>query len=192
MTMTSDGELVLQARAGRREAYEDLVRRWAPRVLAFCHARVARADAAEDLAQETLFRGWARLSTLSEPEKFGSWLQGIALRASLDWLKSRARKQVPFSVLQGASSDIEELLPSREESGEGSIEAAEDRGELLREVEALPEEHRIVLLLYYYEDVTYQDIAAMLGVSAATVNARLTKARATLRRRLSRSKRCPG
>jgi DNA-directed RNA polymerase specialized sigma24 family protein len=40
-------------------------------------------------------------------------------------------------------------------------------------------------MLYYYDDVTYQDIAALLGVSAATVNARLTKARNLLRRRLS-------
>jgi RNA polymerase sigma-70 factor (ECF subfamily) len=59
--------------------------------------------------------------------------------------------------------------------------------QLLAEVEALPEEYRTVIMLYYYDDVTYRDIAGMLGVSAATVNLRLTKARALLRRRLSAS-----
>ena len=51
-------------------------------------------------------------------------------------------------------------------------------------VEALPEDYREVLLLYYYEDVTYRDLAETLGVSPATINARLTKARAMLRERL--------
>ena len=52
-------------------------------------------------------------------------------------------------------------------------------------VEALPEDYREVILLYYYEDVTYRDLAQALGVSPATINARLTKARAMLRERLS-------
>jgi RNA polymerase sigma-70 factor (ECF subfamily) len=55
----------------------------------------------------------------------------------------------------------------------------------LAEVDTLPDAYREVILLYYYDDVTYQDVAAALGVSAATVNARLTKARAMLRERLS-------
>jgi RNA polymerase sigma-70 factor (ECF subfamily) len=52
-------------------------------------------------------------------------------------------------------------------------------------VAALPEAYREAILLYYYDDVTYQEMAAILGVSTATVNARLTKARAMLRERLS-------
>ena len=54
---------------------------------------------------------------------------------------------------------------------------------MLAEVESLPEVYREVIMLYYYQDVTYQDLAETLGVSAATINARLTKARALLRRR---------
>jgi RNA polymerase sigma-70 factor (ECF subfamily) len=55
----------------------------------------------------------------------------------------------------------------------------------MSEVAMLPEAYREVLMMYYYDDVTYQDVAVALGVSAATVNARLTKARAMLRERLS-------
>ena len=55
----------------------------------------------------------------------------------------------------------------------------------MAEVESLPEEYRVVLMLFYYQELKYRDIAQMLGVSAATVNARLTKARAMLRERLS-------
>ena len=51
------------------------------------------------MAQETLLRGYRSLSSLVEPEKFGAWLWGIALRACLDWLKSKQRTQVSFSAL---------------------------------------------------------------------------------------------
>ena len=60
---------------------------------------------------------------------------------------------------------------------------------LLAEVEALPEDFRRVVMLYYYEDLTYRDLAQLLGVSTATINARLTKARALLRERLSSCRR---
>jgi len=56
---------------------------------------------------------------------------------------------------------------------------------ILTEVEALPEECRQVIMLYDYQDVTYRDLAELLGVSPGTINARLTRARALLRARLS-------
>jgi RNA polymerase sigma-70 factor (ECF subfamily) len=144
---------------------------------------------AEDLAQEALLRGYAGLRTLSEPEKFGSWLHGIAIRACLDWLKAKERTQVTFSDLgAGGSGSAEAAFAGPDPASPSSrIEKEDDVRQLLAEVEALPEEYRTVIMLYYYDDVTYRDIAGMLGVSAATVNLRLTKARALLRRRLSAS-----
>jgi RNA polymerase sigma-70 factor, ECF subfamily len=182
--MTSDADLVRQARAGRTAAYEELVRRWAGRITALCHARVKRAHLADELAQETLLRGFRALNSLTDPERFGPWLCGIALRACLDWLKSKQNNQVPFSVL-GSDYNPDECLHSRQSSVEAEQERDEERRQILAEVEALPEEYRTVILLYYYQDLTYRDLAKLLGVSSATVNARLTKARSMLRTRLT-------
>lgn len=189
----TDGELARQAQAGRREAYGELARRWAGRLMGFCHARVGRADAAEELAQETIVRGWSSLAALEDPDRIGSWLHGIALRASIDYLRSRARRQIPFSVLAG-DQDTDDALSGGGASAVSAeahdpLEGIEERDRLLAHVEALPEELRTVLMLYYYDDVTYADLALVLGVSPATVNARLTRARALLRRRLAASER---
>jgi RNA polymerase sigma-70 factor (ECF subfamily) len=184
----SDAELVRQALAGQPNAYEDLVRRWSARVLAVCHAKVGRAGVAEDLAQETLLRGYRSLRSLEEPDKFGAWLYGIALRACKDWLKAKERSQVTFSDLS-AGRDLAEILCSQPQSDEPELDRADDRRQLMDQVEALPEEYRVVLNLFYYQELKYRDIAQMLGVSSATVNARLTKARAMLRERLSRCER---
>ncbi len=184
----TDAELVRRTLAGRTEAYAELVRRWAGRVTALCHARVGRAGAADDLAQETLLRGYRALGSLSHPDRFGGWLCGIAHRACLDWLKAKERTQVPFSAL-GPDRNPEEIFGSNHAAAEPELERQEEVKQLLAEVEALPEECREVVMLYYYQDLTYRDLAELLEVSPATINARLTKARALLRERLGQSRR---
>lgn len=176
-----DADLVRQTLSGRKEAFAELARRWSARITAICHSRVRRADVADDLAQETLLRGFRALNTLSDPAKVGTWLMGIAVRASLDWLKAKERKTALFSTL-GAEQSHER---SHCDTPDEIVFVADERQRLLAEIEALPEAFREVVMLYYYDDLTYRDLAALLGVSTATINARLTKAREMLRERLS-------
>jgi RNA polymerase sigma factor (sigma-70 family) len=177
----TDGELVRRARAGDRAALADLAHRWAGRVVARCHAVVRHADVADDLGQEALLRALRALPSLADPAKFGPWLCGIALRVCQDWLRARRRAAVPFSVLSDGQADGVLGRPE----GPPPIEVAEEQDRLWAAINDLPAELREALLLYYYQDVTYQDVAAQLDVSAATVNARLTKARAMLRSKLA-------
>lgn len=180
----TDAELVRQTLAGQNAAYAELARRWSARVLAVCHARVRNRHAAEDLAQETLLRGLQSLPSLAAPERFGPWLRGIAQRVCLDWLKAKQTAQVPFTVLDPDGRPDRWLAsPSAADADQ-----ADDWQRLMEEIERLPDDYRETLLLYYYEDVTYGELAEWLEVSVATVNARLTKARAWLRERLSESR----
>src|SRR5204863_4277458 len=139
----TDGQLVRQALDGAAPAYETLVRRWSARVMGVCHARVGRAAAAEDLAQETLLRGLRALPTLAEPEKFGPWLCGIASRTCLDWLKKSERTEVSLSKT-GASDDGEVRFPASGPDAAAAVERADDVDRLMSEVEKLPEPLREV------------------------------------------------
>lgn len=182
----SDAELVHQAGNGRPEAFGELARRWSPQVMAVCHARVRCPAAAADLAQETLLRGFRDLSSLKSPDRFGAWLRAIAHRTCLDWLKSKQRSQVPFTQL---ACDGALQFPAAVDDSGAAIERADEVHRLLAEVDALPESHREALMLFYYADMSYREMAEFLGVSAATVNARLSEARGLLRRRLAPSRR---
>ena len=177
----TDGELVRRARAGDRAALADLTHRWAGRVVARCHAAVHRADVADDLGQEALVRALRGLPSLADPDKFGPWLCGIAHRVCQDWHRACRRAAVPFSVLSDGQADGVFGRPAEPPP----VELAEEQDRLWGAIAALPDDLREALLLYYYQDVTYQDLAAQLGVSAATINARLTRARALLRARLA-------
>src|SRR3954465_14165525 len=102
----TDAELVRQTLAGTTSAYAALVRRWAARVVGVCHARVGRAAAAEDLAQETLLRAFRALPTLADAEKFGPWICGIASRTCLDWLKKSERSEVSLGEMAGGDGEM--------------------------------------------------------------------------------------
>jgi RNA polymerase sigma-70 factor (ECF subfamily) len=180
-----DAALVEQVLAGQNDAYAQLVLRYAGRVLALCHARVGRPDLAEELAQEALVRGFEELPSLAEPSRFGPWLAGIAVNACRDWLKSKQNGQVPLS----SAASAEPASPAADPQAQA--EEQDEARRLLREVDALPEECRSVLMLFYYEKASYREIARLLDVSAATVNARLTRARHLLRDRLMRGGQAP-
>ena len=186
--LKTDGELVRQVLQGQRMAEGDLVRRWSARILAFCHARVGNHHAAEDLAQEALLRGLRSLKSLQSPEYFGTWLCGIALRACLDWRKAKQSSQVPFTALD-PNGQPDEFAATAHDAAGAEVDRADEVRRLLEEVESLSDPHREILMLYYYQDVTSRDLAEMLGVSTATVNARLTQARTNLRERLLATRR---
>jgi RNA polymerase sigma-70 factor (ECF subfamily) len=182
----SDAELVRQAGDGRPDAYGELARRWSPRVMAVCHARVRCQASAADLTQETLLRGFRDLATLKSPEKFGAWLRGIAQRVCLDWLKSKQRSQVPFSRLARDDHPCE-LLTHGDDAG-AAVDLADEVRRLMSEIELLSDSHREALMLFYYGAMSYHDMAELLGVSMATINARLSGARELLRERLGASR----
>jgi RNA polymerase sigma-70 factor (ECF subfamily) len=179
----TDAELVRQTLTGTTSAYAALVRRWAARVVGVCHARVGRAAAAEDLAQETLLRAFRALPTLADQEKFGPWICGIASRTCLDWLKKSERTEVNLGGM-GGGGDGEMRFAAPGGDVAERVERDDETRRLMAEVERLPDPLREALMLYYYEDCTYQDLATRLGVSAATINARLTQARNMLRERM--------
>jgi RNA polymerase sigma-70 factor (ECF subfamily) len=91
---------------------------------------------------------------------------------------------VPFTTLRAAAPP-DDLAATDADATEGAVDRADDVRQLMDEVARLPEKHREVLLLFYQQDATYQELANLLGVSTATINARLTQARAMLRERMS-------
>ncbi len=178
-----DEQLVRAAQQGDSSAYEELVSRWAARLLGYIRARVRHAEVAEDLAQDCLLRGFKKLDSLSNPKRFGAWLLSIAHHAVLDWKKARARREIQFHH--------SEYQPDPKVTRPGfSIENQERNDEVMHAIDALPEGQREAILIYYFDDVTYQELSTMLGISFSAVNARLTKARAALREKLC-ARGCP-
>jgi RNA polymerase sigma factor (sigma-70 family) len=172
----TDGELV------KRRAFGDLAQRYTPLVRAVCQARVWRTDVVPDLVQETFLRGLQHLDSLQEPERFGSWLLGIARNLCRQWRRDRENRQLCFSDVPRSADGQPDVRLDPPVPGEAE---RDDHHDLWAAVRQLPLPLRETLLLYYSKErITYAQIAALLKVSPATVNKRLTRARERLRRLL--------
>jgi RNA polymerase sigma-70 factor (ECF subfamily) len=132
------------------------------------------------MVQETFMRGYRAIGTITDPGKVGSWLYGIAVRTCLDWLKAKERSQISFDSLapDGEPADLSDGQPP-------ATDKNDRHDHLLNEIQRLPEIYRETLALFYFQKQSYQEMSATLGISPAAINARLTKARAMLRARLT-------
>lgn len=173
--MTQDApSLVGRAVAGDRAAQGELARAAFPKLVAICQARVGQRADAEELAQETLLRAMRSLGTLESELSFEGWLRGIAIHLCIDFHRSRGRRSLPVDTTGRESTDPARVVADDEELDQ-----------LRQRVEELPTELKEVLYLHYYDELTYDAMAVWLGVARATVNERLSKARALLRRKLT-------
>jgi RNA polymerase sigma-70 factor (ECF subfamily) len=128
---------------------------------------------AEDLAQQTFLTAAAKLDQVRSAASVRSWLYAVLRNA---WLKScRKRGPVAAADLDLALESVPEHLPEP---------ALVDREELQAALNSLPEEFKVVVLMFYYEHCSYKEIADKLGLPIGTVMSRLSRAKSQLRLRL--------
>jgi len=139
---------------------------------------LGNAADAEDIAQTVFLRAFQRFAEIGASPAVGGWLKTVTRHACLNHLtRDRARWRLlddaPESALVSADSPT---LP---------IEIDERRKGLEQALERLPDHQRVPLVLFHYEDMSYQEIAATLGVSLAKVKIDMFRAREALRRYLT-------
>ena len=152
-----------------RTPFADQVIAARPRVIAVAARLVG--DEAEDIVQEAVLRAFLSLSQLRDPLRFESWLCGIAINVA----KMRLRRAALDRRVLGAAIGDPSPPPEPPELLERIREA----------VEVLPPAQRDAVLLHYVDDLSCEEVAAVLGTTAGAVRVRLHRAREQLRRELA-------
>lgn len=166
-----DEYLVLLAQAGSREAFARLAARWTPRLLAFAARSLGTTEAAKDVVQDTWEAAVRGLSRLDDPASFRAWIYAIAARKSADALRGKYR------IARIAESA--EAMPPEPVANES---ANNERLDVAAALKRLPSEQRVAASLFFGEDMSVAEIAAVTGVPAGTVKSRLFAARKALRK----------
>ena len=178
---TDDTSLVEEALGGNQASFQLLVERYEQRIFNLIRHYTRNPVEIEDLAQETFLKVYRRLSSFQRQSSFYTWLYRIAVNTILDSLKRRGRS--PVQTVE----DLE-AVPAAASGPSPSPSATLEREEIARitqeVLEDMPEIFRTVLVLREYEEMAYQDIADMLGISIGTVESRLFRARARFKERL--------
>jgi RNA polymerase sigma-70 factor, ECF subfamily len=176
-----DDRLVEESLRGSQIAFQLLVERYQERIFRLIRGYVREPAEIEDLAQETFLKAFKRLESFQHQSSFYTWIYRIAINTVLDHLKRRGRSPVQ------AVEDLE-ILPVEPSLRCPSPSSGLEKEEIARitqsVLEEMPEIFRTVLVLREFEELAYQDIADMLGISIGTVESRLFRARARFKDKL--------
>jgi len=178
MDSKTDADLVGMARAGNRDAYGELIRRYQRQIWGLACVLLEDRFEAQDVTQEAFLRAWLNLDCLSDPDKFAPWLCRIVFGVSIDWLR------VFRPDLYRLSDSRTELdlsdQPAHNESALARLEAIELRQRIWDAVARLPPKYRLPLTLFHLDGLSHAKVAEALQVPVSTVRSLVTRARQKL------------
>ena len=167
---------VLQAQQGDKDSFRFLVETYQRAALSTAFFLTHHHQTAEDAVQEAFVQCYLHLSELRDPAQFKWWFYRILTRIA--WRKK---------AKDGKTIPIADIFPAKEkelETGNPSPDGAEDRETLEAYLNQLDKIHRTVLILYYFNDFSVKEIAAILDCSEGTVKSRLYHGRQKLKEKL--------
>jgi RNA polymerase sigma-70 factor (ECF subfamily) len=161
--MTSEDNIASLLRSGRRtEAFETLLAAYQDKVFRLCYSMLGDRAQAEDAAQESFLRIWKALDRYRGDAALGTWIFSITRNVCLTAISKR-RRTAPI-----------------EEAERAKPEAPDRQRDIHRVVRELPENYRQVVMLFYMEDRSYEEVARMLDLPIGTVKTHLHRARLQL------------
>jgi RNA polymerase sigma-70 factor, ECF subfamily len=180
-----EASLVAQLRAGDQAAFEQVVRSYGGRLLAVARRIVGSEEDARDVVQDAFMNAFRSLDRFEGNAKLSTWLHRIVVNAALMRLRTRKRKpeQSIETMLPSFLDDghHEERFQSWDEPIDKIMERAENRELVRKQIDALPEGYRTVLVLRDIEGLDTEETANVLGLSVNATKIRLHRARQALR-----------
>ena len=172
----SEKARIAQARAGNAEAWGELYRQYAPAIFRFCCRAMPTREDAEDATMDIFIKVRQKLAQYDASRPFSAWLYAVAANHCWDLLRRRKLRQ------DLETGDVDNM--PLEHPDPGQLEQLIERRtsqELRRALDKLPARSRMALVLRYYADMSYDDIATTLGLRRNFVGVVLLRARHQLR-----------
>ncbi|MEN6582065.1 MAG: sigma-70 family RNA polymerase sigma factor, partial [Armatimonadota bacterium] len=161
-----------RAKSGDVGAYGVLVRRYQSAVCGIVSRMVANSDDVDDIVQEVFVVGYRCIGGFRGDSQFSTWIYRVAVNTAIKQMKRiKVRQAVSIDDPDTGLSDI---LKSNDADGPERATERRERDEALRKaVLSLPEKHRAVVVLHYFQDLTCEEVANVIGCSVGTVWSRL-------------------
>ena len=181
---STDEELVARSIHGDADSFGELVRRWERPIYALAYRTIGREEDARDVCQETFLRAFRALPALRGQSKFSSWLYRIALNLCRDWM--RRERRTPLVQFADDTDPVEAAAAAQPSESIEDLVARRNLTQMVERVMAgLPDEQRTVIVLKEYHELTFQEIADLIGCPLSTVKTRLYQGLAVLRREVA-------
>jgi RNA polymerase sigma-70 factor (ECF subfamily) len=174
-TQAAEQEWAKAAQTGDSVAFMHLVDTYQRPVYNLCYRMLGDSTEAEDAAQETFLRAYTKLNTYQPSRKFSSWLFSIASHYCIDSLRKRRYHVVSWDDLPPWR-----MMPATDPEPEESTLQKERQTDLQHLLDSLPGDYRAAVVLRYWHEMPYDQIAETLNTTISAVKSRLFRARQML------------
>ncbi|WP_298515955.1 sigma-70 family RNA polymerase sigma factor [uncultured Kordia sp.] len=175
MTQNTDQDYIHQIRSGNVNAYSALVTKYKNMVFTLALRMVGNREDAEEVSQDTFVKAYKSLGSFKGTSKFSTWLYRIVYNTSLDYIKKNKRVVLSEHIDEINESDIGSM-----QNALTYIEAKEKKETIEKALLQLPEEERVLLTLFYFEELSLKEISEIVKISYDNVKIKLHRSRKKL------------
>lgn len=175
----SDEEIAVLVQKGDIESFRVLVERYEPKITRYARRFFFDGDEGKDLVQDVFIKAYVNIKSFDASRRFSPWIYRIAHNEFVNNIKKRQKERENVSVF-----DFDVLVPHliAKETADDGFNKAEVKTMLDHSLNKLGAKYREPLLLYYFEDMDYREIADILHIPISTVGVRLQRGRAMLKK----------
>lgn len=179
----TDQELVNLIRQGRKDLFSEVVLRYEEKISRYIKKFIWDRDDLDDVVQNVFAKSYIYLNTYDDSLSFNSWIYRIAHNESINFLKKNKPKDISFI-------DIDTFIPYllAKENAEDKTLLRENKELIDLHLSELESKYREVIILFFYEDLDYEEISQILKIPKSTVGVRLSRAKQRLKNILEKSK----
>lgn len=171
MVQAQESYFIERVQQGEREAFTGLVDRYRDMVYTICIRMLALESDAEEAAQDIFVKAYRSISDFQGRAKFSTWLYRIAYNHCISVIRKKVR------MIDLVDEGFGEEISDEELNGIEKI-SAEERGRYLKmALDALPETDGVVVTLFYYDELSLEEIAGITGLSSSNIRVRLHRSR---------------
>jgi RNA polymerase sigma-70 factor, ECF subfamily len=167
-------EVISQAQRGDTEAFTQMVEAYQRPVFNLCYRMLGDPEDAEDAAQETFLRVYDHLKRYDQERSFSTWLLSIAAHYCIDQLRKRRLTFISMDTYPNLP------IPDAKPGPEASFHLHEDQRRVQSLLSSLNPQDRAAVVMYYWYDFSYEEIAGSLNLSVSAIKSRLHRARLSL------------
>lgn len=172
----TDEEIVSKVQKGDIESFGILMKRYESKIMRYGTKFMSNRDDIKDLVQEVFIKTYVNIKSFDTNKRFSPWIYRIAHNDFINAVKKKKLKPLIFF-------DADEIFPHpiALETADKDANDRELKTELARCIDSLPVKYREVLVLYYFEELGYEEIAEVLRIPVSTVGVRLNRGRSMFR-----------
>jgi len=177
MPELTDEDIVRRVQGGDAQAFGMLVERYEAKLLRYAKRFLVGSDDAKDLVQNVFIKGYVNVQSFDAARRFSPWIYRIAHNEFINAIKRKGKSTVSIF-------DFDVLFPHpvAKETAEGETVRNEMRRMLDRGLGKLDAKYREPLVLFYFEDMNYEETAGILGIPTSTLGVRLRRGKAALKK----------